>query len=158
MEFSKQLNKRKPACQAGQSLTEYGLVIALVGVVSIAGLNMLGNSISSQLSGLANALGSAGGGNIAVAASPAPSMPAPTPSAPSTPTSAAPASNPGGTANPPANTQAMQPATNSPTPANTTAPSTTATAPDSQQGATLICSGNDPSCGGNVEVGLQNGW
>jgi Flp pilus assembly pilin Flp len=40
----------------GQSLVEYGLILALVAVVSIAGVGVLGNSIFSQLSNLATTI------------------------------------------------------------------------------------------------------
>jgi Flp pilus assembly pilin Flp len=38
---------------SGQSLVEYGLIISLIAVVSIAGLQVLGNGLEKQLSGLA---------------------------------------------------------------------------------------------------------
>lgn len=52
---------RRPAA-CGQSLVEYGLILALVAVVSMSGLSMLGGSISDQLSSLAGAIGGAAGG------------------------------------------------------------------------------------------------
>jgi len=57
----------KQRFQSGQSLAEYGLVLALVSVVAIGGLSSLGNSISNQLAGVTTALNGSGsapaGGN-----------------------------------------------------------------------------------------------
>ncbi len=42
--------------QAGQGLAEYALILALVGVLAVAGLTFLGGAINSMLSTLGNAL------------------------------------------------------------------------------------------------------
>jgi Flp pilus assembly pilin Flp len=52
-------HQRKPQrikARTGQSLAEYGLVLALVSVVAIEGLHLLGGTISGQLQQLAIAL------------------------------------------------------------------------------------------------------
>lgn len=58
---------RQPAYQHGQSLAEYGLIIALVGVFSISTLSFLGDSISDVLTGMASGIsgnqGAGAGGN-----------------------------------------------------------------------------------------------
>lgn len=166
MEFSKKLHSMIGSRQAGQSLAEYGLIISLVAVVSIAGLNVLGNSVSGQLSKIATSLstvavaGAPGGGGGGPTGGSSPSsgnMPMTIPPPPTTPPNATAPPPP-----PPANNSPPAPANNPPPPTAppsgpvATVPSTGTT--DSQQGAGLICNGNDPSCGGNVDVGSQYGW
>lgn len=46
----------------GQSLAEYGLILALVAVFCIVALQTLGTSISDMLNKLAGDIGGAGGG------------------------------------------------------------------------------------------------
>ncbi len=46
----------------GQSLAEYGLILALVAVFCIVALQTLGGSIDSMLQNLASEIDSAGGG------------------------------------------------------------------------------------------------
>ncbi len=49
--------RRRPAPrQAGQGLTEYALILALVGILAVAGLTFMGGSINGLLSTLGNAL------------------------------------------------------------------------------------------------------
>jgi pilus assembly protein Flp/PilA len=45
-----------PRRQSGQGMVEYGLIIALVAVVAIAGLIILGPQISSMFSGLGSSV------------------------------------------------------------------------------------------------------
>lgn len=47
---------RKPRSK-GQSLAEYGLVLALIAVVCITALTTLGNQIKTMLTGLASTIG-----------------------------------------------------------------------------------------------------
>ncbi len=42
--------------EEGQALAEYGLILALIAVVAIAGLTALGVAISGKLSSITNAL------------------------------------------------------------------------------------------------------
>ncbi|MGD9580555.1 MAG: Flp family type IVb pilin [Vampirovibrionia bacterium] len=51
--WKKSLNKRK---NKGQSLVEYGLILALVSVVAISVLTMLGGQINSTIDVLTNVL------------------------------------------------------------------------------------------------------
>jgi pilus assembly protein Flp/PilA len=46
-------NRKK---QKGQSLAEYGLILALIAVVCIAALTLMGNNISAMLNGLAGTI------------------------------------------------------------------------------------------------------
>ncbi len=46
---------RKPASK-GQSLAEYGLILALVAVFCIAALKLLGNSITGMMNGLSSTI------------------------------------------------------------------------------------------------------
>lgn len=46
---------RKPASK-GQSLAEYGLILALVAVFCIAALKLLGGSISNMMNGLSQTI------------------------------------------------------------------------------------------------------
>ena len=55
------LATRKKA-QKGQSLAEYGLILALIAVFCIAALTTLGGSISQMLQKLAGDIAGAGGG------------------------------------------------------------------------------------------------
>lgn len=163
----KQLNMKtgKRHAKVGQSLAEYGLILSLVAVVSIAGLNMLGNSISSQFNNLANAMSNATGApsGLAVAAPPA-SGGGGGGSTPSAQVPAAPASNP--TTSAPTTTPPVASAPAQQTPALTTttqapasaAPAQSIAVSDGQQGAMLQCSGNDPTCAGNVDQGSTWGW
>jgi Flp pilus assembly pilin Flp len=66
-------NPRKPsAASKGQSLAEYGLILALVGTVAIGGLKLMGASIQNQYNGLGGTLSqvaTGGGSSLAIAAS-----------------------------------------------------------------------------------------
>ncbi|HEY9686665.1 MAG TPA: Flp family type IVb pilin [Coleofasciculaceae cyanobacterium] len=42
--------------QKGQSLAEYGLILALIAVVCIAALTLMGNNIRTMLNGLAGTI------------------------------------------------------------------------------------------------------
>lgn len=42
--------------QTGQGLAEYALILALVGLLAVAGMTFLGGAINSMLSDLGNAL------------------------------------------------------------------------------------------------------
>jgi pilus assembly protein Flp/PilA len=44
--------------QKGQSLAEYGLILALIAVVAIAGLTQLGTSVKGQLDNVSNSISS----------------------------------------------------------------------------------------------------
>lgn len=48
---------RKQLSKKGQSLAEYGLILALVAVFCIAALQLLGNNITTMLNGLATTIG-----------------------------------------------------------------------------------------------------
>ena len=48
---------RKQNAKKGQSLAEYGLILALVAVFCIAALQLLGNNITTMLNGLASTIG-----------------------------------------------------------------------------------------------------
>ena len=54
--FQAWLATRKKASK-GQSLAEYGLILALVAVFCIAALQLLGSSITEMLNGLAGTIG-----------------------------------------------------------------------------------------------------
>ncbi|HXV03857.1 MAG TPA: Flp family type IVb pilin [Gaiellaceae bacterium] len=45
--------------EEGQALVEYALILALIAVVSMAALGALGTSVSTQLQGIADAIGAA---------------------------------------------------------------------------------------------------
>lgn len=51
------LAARKNNKQKGQSLAEYGLILALIAVFCIAALTTLGQSITEMLEGLASTIG-----------------------------------------------------------------------------------------------------
>lgn len=55
--------RRQRKLASGQSLVEYGLIVALIGVFSIASLGFLGNSISNTLGNLASGINGDGGSN-----------------------------------------------------------------------------------------------
>ncbi len=55
--FQVWLATHKNGKSKGQSLAEYGLVLALIAVVCIAALNTLGGSISKMLSELGTTIG-----------------------------------------------------------------------------------------------------
>ncbi len=181
---------KRPAGE-GQSLVEYGLILSLVAVVSIAGLNMLGNSVSSQFTNIANAMSKAAGSpTMAAAAVPAPGATSGggggTTTSSSTPSGApAPTSSGGDVTSTPGqpssqtfgnttttqtptatDTSSTAPTGGNPTPAAAPPTQTTASTTnsqsvavsDGQQGAMLQCSGNDPSCAGNVDQGSTWGW
>ena len=42
--------------EEGQGLAEYGLILALIAVVCIAGLTLLGSNIATKLNSVANAI------------------------------------------------------------------------------------------------------
>jgi len=42
--------------ESGQSLAEYGLILALVAIVAISGLTMLGNGLINKLTGIASSI------------------------------------------------------------------------------------------------------
>jgi pilus assembly protein Flp/PilA len=50
------LNRTK-APKKGQSLAEYGLILALIAVVCIAGLTALGGNVNTMLNGLSSTIG-----------------------------------------------------------------------------------------------------
>jgi pilus assembly protein Flp/PilA len=52
--MAKQLKKKK---SKGQSLAEYGLIIALIAVACIAATQLLGQNISAQFNALAGQIG-----------------------------------------------------------------------------------------------------
>jgi Flp pilus assembly pilin Flp len=85
-------HQQRSARPKGQSLAEYGLVLALVSVVSLSSLKLLGDSLQNQFVSLVGALGQASSG-LAVTAPPGinPTTPASTSgtSNHTTPTSAA---------------------------------------------------------------------
>lgn len=56
------LAARKNSKQKGQSLAEYGLILALIAVFCIAALTTLGGSISTMLQNLATQITGAGAG------------------------------------------------------------------------------------------------
>jgi pilus assembly protein Flp/PilA len=56
-QVEKKLEKNNGKKEKGASLVEYALLVALIAVVAIAGVKALGNSISTQYSGLAGSLG-----------------------------------------------------------------------------------------------------
>lgn len=43
--------------EKGQSLAEYGLILALIAVVCIVGLTALGDNVNTMLDGLSNTIG-----------------------------------------------------------------------------------------------------
>jgi pilus assembly protein Flp/PilA len=53
---------RPPRREQGQSLAEYGLVLALIAVVCVGALGTLGGQISASLGTLAGNIGAAMGG------------------------------------------------------------------------------------------------
>jgi pilus assembly protein Flp/PilA len=55
---TKRQPKQQPKRQKGQSLAEYGLILALIAVVAIAGLTQIGGSIRTQLGAVATSIGS----------------------------------------------------------------------------------------------------
>ncbi len=55
-----QVAAKKP--KKGQSLAEYGLILALIAVVSIAALTLLGGQIDASIKAVTTALGAALGG------------------------------------------------------------------------------------------------
>lgn len=60
------MKKRFVGCwqaKPGQSLAEYGLILALVAVVAISGLTTLGGSISTQLAEIAVRIGAVSAGS-----------------------------------------------------------------------------------------------
>lgn len=64
----RQLIKPKNASSGGkrgQSLADYGLLLALVAVVAISGLGMLGDSVKKQLLGLAGTVSQVNTGSTA---------------------------------------------------------------------------------------------
>lgn len=57
LQFQAWLAAQKNKKQKGQSLAEYGLVLALIAVVCIAALTLLGGNIKTMLEGLAGTIG-----------------------------------------------------------------------------------------------------
>jgi len=55
-QVEKKLEKNNGKKEEGASLVEYALLVALIAVVAIAGVKALGNSISTQYSGLSTSL------------------------------------------------------------------------------------------------------
>lgn len=53
------MTKRKKFSPKGQSLAEYGLILALIAIVCISALQLLGNNISNSLQNIGNSLGGA---------------------------------------------------------------------------------------------------
>jgi pilus assembly protein Flp/PilA len=49
--------------EAGQTLVEYGLIVALISIVAIAALGLVGDNVTSVFNSVANALIPAGGGS-----------------------------------------------------------------------------------------------
>jgi Flp pilus assembly pilin Flp len=52
---NKKINKKRRS--RGQSLTEYGLILALIAVFCIGALKLLGTNVSSKLNNLAQTIG-----------------------------------------------------------------------------------------------------
>ncbi|MFZ5595962.1 MAG: Flp family type IVb pilin [Bacillota bacterium] len=46
--------------ESGQGMAEYGLILALVAVVAIAGFRLLGQGVSKQVSNVGNEINNAG--------------------------------------------------------------------------------------------------
>jgi pilus assembly protein Flp/PilA len=54
---------QRKASKKGQSLTEYGLILALIAVVCITALTTLGSDVSAKLGEISKSISSAGGGS-----------------------------------------------------------------------------------------------
>jgi len=52
---------RKQSAKKGQSLAEYGLILALVAVFCIAALQFLGNNVTTMLNALGSKIGQVAG-------------------------------------------------------------------------------------------------
>ena len=50
----------KPGCNKGQTLVEYGLILALVSIVVISVLTLLGNKLKNIFNTITNTLGTVG--------------------------------------------------------------------------------------------------
>ena len=48
--------------EAGQTLVEYGLILALISIVAIAALSLIGTNVTAVFNSIAGDLSSAGGG------------------------------------------------------------------------------------------------
>ncbi len=46
--------------EEGQALTEYGLILGLIAVVTVGALTMMGTNVNQMLSAIANTLSSSG--------------------------------------------------------------------------------------------------
>lgn len=134
----------------GQSVAEYGLVAALVAVVSLAGLQMLGNSLFTQMSDFAGALSrtaaNGSGSNVAIA------MPMPVPQGNNLPLISTFQGTQGGASRQSSSTRRLS---STSTTRTSTKKSRTSSAPSSSQtsqGSTRGCgSAGQPSCAGGSQ-------
>lgn len=156
--------------QQGQSLAEYGLILAFVAVVSIGALNLLGQSMNTQLSSLAQTLSgiNTGNGTIAVANPPGSPAPAATTQQPANSTPANTSSQtPAGSGQntqtgTPSNTQQSNPAASTPAvgsqPTNTQPASTPATQPPPATSVPVTSTPASSDDCGNLQCNPNNPW